>query len=87
MSDNDNTEDKTVTEVEPAAMEAQETPKEVGESDLRWYVVHTYSGFEQKAKLALQERIRQHKMEKLFAEVLIPSIYTSPSDGSSKSES
>lgn len=41
--------------------------------DLKWYVVHTYSGYEQKAKLALKERIRQHKMEKFFGDVLIPS--------------
>jgi transcription termination/antitermination protein NusG len=40
---------------------------------MKWYVVHTYSGFEQKAKLALAERIRQFKMESLFGEILIPS--------------
>ena len=39
----------------------------------RWYVVHTYSGYEQKAKLALRERIKQHKMDHLFGDVLIPS--------------
>lgn len=44
-----------------------------GESELKWYVVHTYSGYEQKAKLALQEQIRQHKMEKYIGELLIPS--------------
>jgi transcriptional antiterminator NusG len=43
------------------------------ESEHKWYVVHTYSGYEQKAKLALHERIKQQKMEKFFAEVLIPS--------------
>lgn len=43
------------------------------ENEFKWYVVHTYSGFEQKAKIALLERIKQFKMEKVFAEVLIPS--------------
>ena len=38
-----------------------------------WYVVHTYSGYEQKAKLALEERVRQHKLEQFFDEVLVPS--------------
>lgn len=38
-----------------------------------WYVVHTYSGFEQKAKSALQERIRSTGMQGQFEEVLIPS--------------
>lgn len=40
---------------------------------LNWYVVHTYSGFEQKAKQALQERIRSLHKEEFFGEVLIPS--------------
>ncbi len=26
----------------------------------KWYVVHTYSGYEQKAKAALEERVRGH---------------------------
>jgi len=51
--------------------DAQST--ETGSQELQWYVVHTYSGFEQKAKLALQERIRQHKMEDSFSDILIPS--------------
>jgi len=38
-----------------------------------WYVVHTYSGYEQKAKQALEERIKSSKMGDLFEEVLIPS--------------
>lgn len=37
-----------------------------------WYVVHTYSGYEQKAKKALEERVRQHGVEHLFEEVLVP---------------
>ncbi len=37
-----------------------------------WYVVHTYSGYEQKAKKALEERIKQHQMEHLFEDVLVP---------------
>jgi len=38
-----------------------------------WYVVHTYSGYEMKAKQALQERIRSAKLEELFEEILVPS--------------
>lgn len=38
-----------------------------------WYVVHTYSGFEQKAKSALEERIKSLRMQPYFGEVLIPS--------------
>jgi transcriptional antiterminator NusG len=39
---------------------------------LRWYIVNTYSAFEEKAKIALEERIRQASQEDLFAEILIP---------------
>jgi transcriptional antiterminator NusG len=39
----------------------------------RWYVVHTYSGYEQKAKLALEERIKSLAVEDLFEEILVPS--------------
>jgi transcription termination/antitermination protein NusG len=40
--------------------------------DMAWYVVHTYSGYEHKAKLALEERIRSMKKEPYFSEVIVP---------------
>lgn len=43
------------------------------QKELKWYVVHTYSGFEEKAKKALQERIKSNKMEACFSEILVPS--------------
>jgi len=43
------------------------------EQKLSWYVVHTYSGFEERAKQFLEERIKQAGLEKKFGEVLIPS--------------
>lgn len=39
---------------------------------LRWYVVHAYSGFEQKAKQALEERIRQNNLNDRFGEIHVP---------------
>lgn len=39
----------------------------------QWYVVHTYSGYEQKAKLALEERIRSLGKKEFFEEILVPS--------------
>lgn len=39
----------------------------------KWYVVHTYSGYENKVKLALEEKIKQLGKEDLFGEVLVPS--------------
>lgn len=38
----------------------------------KWYVVHTYSGFENKVEAALWERIKQHDAEEEFTEVLVP---------------
>ncbi len=40
--------------------------------DMPWYVVHTYSGFEQHAKLSLEERIRTRNLEDKFGAILIP---------------
>lgn len=39
----------------------------------KWYGVHTYSGFENKVRLNLFERIKNEKMEQHFDEILIPS--------------
>jgi len=41
--------------------------------EMKWYVATTYSGFENKVKMALVERIRQHHAEEKFGEILIPS--------------
>jgi len=41
-------------------------------SEMNWYVVHTYSGFEHKAKLALEERIKSLKKETFFGEIIVP---------------
>lgn len=40
---------------------------------MKWYGVHTYSGYENKVKLNLEERIRALGAEEQFGEVLIPS--------------
>jgi len=39
----------------------------------KWYGVHTYSGFENKVRLNLFERIKNERMEEYFDEILIPS--------------
>ncbi len=38
----------------------------------QWYVVHTYSGYEQKAKAALEERVRALGRSEQFGDVLVP---------------
>jgi len=39
---------------------------------LRWYVVHVYSGFENKVKVSLLERIESAGMQAFFSDVLVP---------------
>lgn len=41
---------------------------------MKWYVVHTYSGCEMKAKSSLEERIKKHKMQNFFEEILVPTV-------------
>jgi len=45
---------------------------QVNAMSLKWYVVHTYSGHENKARLSLLDRIKQMGMEAEFGQVLIP---------------
>ena len=39
---------------------------------LKWYIVHVYSGFENKVKTALEERIAASPHSEKFGEVLVP---------------
>ncbi|NCQ59393.1 MAG: transcription termination/antitermination protein NusG [Myxococcales bacterium] len=39
---------------------------------MNWYIIQAYSGYENKVKLSLEERIRQAGMEDAFGEILIP---------------
>lgn len=38
----------------------------------KWYIVHTYSGFENKVREALIERIASHGLQEYFGDVLVP---------------
>ena len=39
---------------------------------MKWYIVHTYSGHENKARLTLLERVRNQNLTEFFGEVLVP---------------
>jgi transcriptional antiterminator NusG len=39
---------------------------------MSWYVVHAYSGFEQKVKQAIEEKVRKGHLEERVGRVLIP---------------
>lgn len=38
----------------------------------QWYIIHAYSGFEDKVKTALEESIKQLKLEDKISEILVP---------------
>src|SRR5580692_12672483 len=38
----------------------------------KWYIVNTYSGHENKAKLTLLERVRNNNLTEYFGDVLVP---------------
>jgi transcriptional antiterminator NusG len=52
--------------------QSSDRPIAQGDGKLHWYVVHAQSGFENKAKQALEERIRKFKVETLFGQILVP---------------
>jgi transcriptional antiterminator NusG len=41
-------------------------------AEKKWYIVHTYSGHENKAKLTLLERVRNQNLTEYFGDVLVP---------------
>jgi transcriptional antiterminator NusG len=42
------------------------------ESNLKWYIVHTYSGFEHKVKTTLEERVKTLEQEAFFGKIVVP---------------
>lgn len=60
---------------ESEAPELVATPSPVAEEPddgMRWYVIHTYSGYERKVKQSLEERIRTLELGDEVTELLIP---------------
>lgn len=38
----------------------------------RWYVVHTYSGYENKVKTDLEKTIKNRELEDFFFDIIVP---------------
>ena len=49
-----------------------------------WYVIQAYSGYEQKVKIALEEKIELNKLSDKFGEILIPTEQIVELKGGSK---
>ena len=50
---------------------SEETAQDVG-TEMRWYIVHTYSGFEDRVKKTLRQRAEALEMGEAFGEIHIP---------------
>ncbi len=55
-----------------AGDERQQTPPGEGRSNMKWYIVHTYSGFEDRVKETLRQRAEALEMGGAFGEIHIP---------------
>jgi transcriptional antiterminator NusG len=66
-----NDENKSADNLEEES-EAADSSIEKKNKNMKWYVVHTHSGMENKAKKTLQERIEQYGQQEMFGEILLP---------------
>src|SRR3972149_2894050 len=41
-------------------------------TEKKWYVVHTYSGFENKVRLSVQEQFRSSGLEEKLGDIVVP---------------
>lgn len=57
--------------VENSALEPSE-PSSPGNPDLRWYIVHAYSGMEKAVERNITERIQRSGMQDKFGRILVP---------------
>lgn len=57
-----------------SADEQAETPQAPVDDGRRWYVVHSYSGYENKVKRNLEQRIESMEMEDKIFQVVVPTV-------------
>ena len=77
MSKDDKNQDvENVEEVqdleESKAEYIKEEPKKESKGTPRWYVVHTYSGYENKVKTDLEKTIKNRELEDYFFNIVVP---------------
>ena len=79
MDNADKADDDKMTEQEAAPAPRTSSPNLSGTgaiasptSEKKWYIVNTYSGHENKAKLTLLERVRNNNLTEYFGDVLVP---------------
>ena len=55
--------------------------------EMQWYVVHTYSGYEEKVKISINDNVRRRGLEEKFDQILIPAEKVIEKKGNVKKES
>lgn len=76
-------EDKAQEAVE---QEAENTAKEAKKKQKRWYIVHTYSGYENKVKVNLEKRIEYMNMGDKIFRIEVPQKTVTQMKGGKKQE-
>lgn len=66
--------EQNITEAggEPEAGTGQPVPAENVNPNMKWYIIHTYSGFEKKVRESLESRIVAFGLQEKIGKVLIP---------------
>ncbi len=64
-------EDQTSAEGQAPAVEAEE-PTTSSNPNMKWYVLHTYSGYEKKVRDQLHDRLKQSGLAEYVGKVLVP---------------
>jgi len=85
MNEEPRTEENAEVEATPEAADAEAPAEAVAEGDaeaaalatptnpnMRWYIIHTYSGFEKKVRESLESRIEAFALNEKIGRVLIP---------------
>jgi len=81
----DETKNETTTD---AGAPQSETAAAVAEKprnpNMKWYIIHSYSGFERKVKESLESRVRAFGLEEKIGRVLIPTEFVTEVRGGKK---
>jgi len=75
MNEERNTNDETTAGVEAAASASKAAPAEAvvtSTRPMRWYVVHTYSGHENKVRENIQKMINASSIKDHFGQIVVP---------------
>src|SRR5258708_35421050 len=59
-------------EIHPASGEPEAAPPLLADTDKRWYIIHAYSGFEQKVAESLRTRSQAFGFAERLGQILIP---------------